>query len=178
MKAKPLVTALLLAFVAISVGYLVLRESRTSASSAAATAPASVGPAATPPASGPAGAVTPAPPAPDAARFVAYYFHGTRRCRTCLRIQQQSQEAIQTGLAEELRQRRLAWLPVNIEEPGNEHFATEYQVTGSTLVVAEVKDGKPARFAKLDRTWDLVNDKPAFVDYVATEVMAFIGSKR
>ena len=109
---------------------------------------------------------------------MAYYFHGTKRCRTCLKIQAQAQEAIQTGLAEELRQGRLAWRPVNIEEPGNEHFAREYGVTGSTLVVADVKDNKPVRFAKLDKTWDLVQDKPAFVDYVTTEVMAFIGSKR
>jgi hypothetical protein len=168
MKAKPIITVLLLAFVAVSIGYLVLRESKTSAAS---------GPAATATgASAPALAATKA--APEGARFVAYYFHGTKRCRTCLKIQAQAQEAIQTGFAEELKHRRLDWTSVNIEEPGNEHFATEYKVTGSTLVIAEVKDGKPVRFAKLDKTWDLVQDKPAFLDYVAGEVMTFIGSKR
>ena len=167
MKAKSVVTALLLAFVVVSVGYLVLRESKPSAASGPAVS--------TPPASGPASASR---PAPAAAQFVAYYFHGTRRCRTCLKIQAQAEEAIRTGLAEELKQRRLVWAPTNIEESGNEHFAAEYKVTGSTLVVAEVKDGKPVRFAKLDKTWDLVNEKPAFMDYVANEVVAFVGSKR
>jgi hypothetical protein len=167
MRLRPIITALLLAFVAASVVYLVARESKTSASSGPAAARAAP--------SGPAAASA---PSPDAARFVAYYFHGTRRCRTCLKIQAQAQEAIQTGLAVELKQGRLAWRPTNIEEAGNEHFAKEYGVTGSTLVVAHVKDDKPVRFAKLDKTWDLVNDEPAFKDYVAAEVMAFIGSKR
>jgi len=170
MKAKPIVTALLLAFVAASIGYLVLRKSPTSAAA---------GPAATAAvASGPAATATAVKSAPDAPRFVAYYFHSTRRCRTCMTIQAQAQEAIQTGLAEELKAQRLAWKPVNLEEPGNEHFATDYKVTGSTLVIAELKDNRPVRFAKLDKTWDLVQDKPAFMDYVAAEVMTFIGSKR
>jgi hypothetical protein len=168
MKAKPIITALLLAFVAVSIGYLVLRKSPTSAA-AGPTATAAV-------AAGPAAAAVKS--APDAPRFVAYYFHSTRRCQTCLKIQAQAQEAIQTGLAEELKAQRLAWAPVNIEEPGNEHFATDFRVTGSTLVIAEVKDNKPVRFARLDKTWDLVHEKSAFMDYVTTEVMTFIGSKR
>ena len=163
MKAKPIITALLLAFVAASVGYLVLRENKTSASPAM------------PPAA--PGAATAAKAAPGAAPFVAYYFHTTRRCRTCLKIQAQAQEAVQTGFAEELKRGRLAWQPVNLEEPGNEHFAAEYKVTGSSLVIAEVKDGKPVRFAKLDKTWDLVHNKPAFMDYVAAEVTAFLGQR-
>ena len=164
MKAKPIITALLLAFVAASVGYLVLRENKTSASPAM------------PPAA--PGAATAAKAAPGATPFVAYYFHSTRRCPTCRKIEAQAQEAVQTGFAEELKQGRLAWRPVNLEEPGNEHFAAEYKVTGSSLVIAEVKDGKPVRFAKLDKTWNLVHNKPAFLDYVATETMAFLGTKR
>jgi hypothetical protein len=166
MKAKPIITVLLLAFVAVSIGYLVLRESKPSAAA---------GPTTTASSSGPVAAGASGKPAAAAAPFVAYYFHSTKRCRTCLKIQAQSEEAIRTGLAEELKAGRLAWRPVNIEDSGNEHFATEYKVTGSTLVIAEVKDGKPARFKKLDETWDLVHDKPKFVDYVAREVLAFLG---
>lgn len=167
MKAKPIITAVLLAFVAVSIGYLVLRDNKTSAAS---------GPTATGSSSGPVVAVAAAKPATAPTPFVAYYFHSTKRCRTCMKIQGQSEEAIKTGLAEELKAGRLAYTPVNIEEPGNEHFATEYKVTGSTLVIAEVKDGKPVRFNKLDKTWDLVHDKPQFLDYVAREVLAFLGS--
>jgi hypothetical protein len=167
MKAKPIITALLLAFVVASVGYLVLRESQTSASPGPTATTAA--------ASGAAVLAAPVKPAATAAPFVAYYFHGTKRCRTCLKIQAQSEEAIRTGLATELKAGRLAWSSVNLEEPGNEHFATDFKVTGSTLVIAEMKDTKAVRFAKLDKTWDLVHDKPQFTDYVAREVLAFIG---
>jgi hypothetical protein len=167
MKAKPIITALLLAFVAVSIGYLVLRDNKTSAASTPTTSVLS-----------PTGPFVPAAVAKPAAAtpFVAYYFHSTKRCRTCMKIQAQSEEAITTALGEELKAGRLAWRLVNIEEAGNEHFATEYKVTGSTLVIAEVKEGKPVRFNKLDKTWDLVHDKPQFVDYVAREVLAFLGA--
>jgi hypothetical protein len=163
MPVKPVITALLLAFVAASVGYLVIRGDRPAAASGQVGAPAGADP---------AGAAS----QPAAAPFAAFYFHGTRRCRTCLKIQAQSEAAIRASLGAELQAGRLAWRPVNIEASGNEHFATDYKVTGSTLVIAEVKDGKPVRFAKLDKTWDLVDDPPRFADYVAREVLAFLGA--
>jgi hypothetical protein len=179
MKGKQILTVLLLAFVAASVGYLILRDTPTAGSSVPAS-PAAAAAAPTP--SGAPGAPAPEaaspPAAPAAPRFAAWYFHGTRRCHTCQTIEAYAREAIETAFADDLRQGRLTWASVNLEDAGNEHFATDYKVAGSTLVVAELKDGKPIRFAKLDKTWDLVGEKPQFMDYVALEVDAFIGAGR
>ncbi len=162
MNAKRITTAALLLFVAASVVYLLHKETSAGAEP---PAPAIV----TPCADGAAGTAGCAPEAAEP-RFVAYYFHTTRRCRTCNTIQALAAETIQGGFAKEIEAGVLAWLPVNVEQPGNEHFVTDYQVTGSTLVLAERKDGEPLRHLRLDKTWDLFGDKPRFVEYVTTEL--------
>jgi hypothetical protein len=158
MKKNTLIRIVLLGFVAAAIVTIFVR-SRGSSSS-------------------PAPAKSATAPAPEGSSFVAYYFHGTRRCVTCKAIQAQAQEAITTRLAEELRKGRLRWEAVNLEEMGNDHYASAYDVTGSTLVIAEVKGGRPVRFAKLEQTWELVRNKPAFLTYVADEVAAFMKAKR
>jgi len=159
MKHRLILRVILLAFVAAAIGYMFLRH-RTSSSSSQATAK------------------TATAPAPGRSDYVAYYFHGTRRCHTCRTIEAQAQEAISTRFAEQLRQGRLKWAAVNLEDIGNEHYASDYAVTGSSLVIAEVKGGRPVRFAKLEKVWQLVYQKPAFMDYVGAEVTAFLQAKR
>jgi hypothetical protein len=156
-KNTVIIRVALLAFVAVAIGYMFLRD-RGSSSTEAATKTATA-------------------PSPGGASFVAYYFHGTRRCVTCRAIEAQAQEAITTRFAEELRQGRLKWAAINLEDIGNDHYATDFGVTGSTLVIAQVSRGRPARFAKLEKVWQLVHDKPAFMDYVAAEVTAFMKAK-
>ena len=59
---------------------------------------------------------------PPSDGVVAYYFHGKVRCVTCKSIEAFAHEAIQSGFAEQLGQRRIVWRVVNYEQPGNEHF--------------------------------------------------------
>jgi hypothetical protein len=160
-KNKLILRVVLLAFVAAAIGTMFLRD-RTSSSSSQAASKTTAAPA----------------PGSEGSGFVAYYFHGTRRCPTCRAIEAQAQEAIQGKFAEDLRQGRLRWAAVNLEDIGNDHYATDYGVTGSTLVIAQLSGGRPARFAKLENVWRLVHDKPAFVDYVTNEVTAFLKAKR
>lgn len=157
-KNAVIIRVVLLAFVAAAVGYMFLRE-RTSSSSAPPTAGAAAARAA------------------EGAGFVAYYFHTTRRCRTCRTIEARAREAIRSRFAEKLRQGRLRWEAVNLEDIGNDHYASDYGVAGSALVIAEVKSGRPVRFAKLEKVWELVYQEPAFQDYVAAEVAAFMGKR-
>jgi hypothetical protein len=92
-------------------------------------------------------------------------------------MQAYAEEAVRTAFAADLETGRLTWREVNIEQDGNGHFATDFQVTGSTLVVAELAPGaggKALRYEKLDKTWDYVDDKARFLNYVADEVDAFL----
>ncbi len=153
-----IIRVVLLAFIAVAVGYVFLRDRAPSSSTQGAP-----GNAAAPTVAGPS--------------FIAYYFHATRRCRTCRAIEAQALETINSRFAEDLRQGRLKWEAVNLEDIGNDRYASDYGVTGSALVIAEVKGGRPVRFTKLEKVWDLVYQKPAFQDYVAAEVAGFMARR-
>jgi len=106
---------------------------------------------------------------------VAYYFHRTLRCPTCLSIEKQAKEAIEAGFAGELADGALAWRAVNIETPGDEHFERDFEIDRQTLMFVEWRGGNAVRSAKLERVWELVEDSAGFESYVQKEMRAFLG---
>ena len=103
-----------------------------------------------------------------------YYLHGNTRCPTCRTIEAYAQEAVQTGFADELKSRKIAWEVVNYESPGNERYATDYQVVAPNVVLAEFKDGKQVRWKGLPEVWEHVADKPTFVAFVQNSLRDFL----
>ena len=109
-------------------------------------------------------------------KVIAYYVHGTRRCATCKKLEAYTQEAIETGFAEQLKAGSIEWMPVNTDEEGNGHFIDDYKLFTKSVVLSEVKDGKELRWKNLDKIWTLVRgDKEAYLKYIQDEVTAFIG---
>jgi hypothetical protein len=109
-------------------------------------------------------------------RLIAYYFHGTRRCVTCRKLEAYTQEAIETGFAEELKAGTLAWRPVNTDEAENEHYRNEYQLYTKSVVLSERKDGQEVNWKNLNKIWELVRgEKAEFVKYIQDEVAAALG---
>jgi len=105
---------------------------------------------------------------------VAYYYHRTLRCPTCLSIEKQAQEAIEAEFSGEIANGLLAWQAINIESPGQEHFEQDFGIDRQTLMFVEWRGGKAARSTKLERVWDLVEDPAAFSGYVQEEMRTFL----
>jgi hypothetical protein len=166
---KSAVSVILLLFVAVSVVYLIVGETRSP--SATNPAPVAEGPAATP-TGAPSGkaAVTAATERVPDARTIVYYFHGTMRCPTCLKMERYAREAIEETFVAERDAELVRFRAVNYDEPANEHFIREYGLTASALVVVtETHDG-PDSWRNLDRIWELVGDEVGFKAYVVNEV--------
>ncbi len=106
---------------------------------------------------------------------VAYYFHRTLRCQTCLAIEAAAKEAIETAYLDALNDGRLVWQPVNYQALGNEHFERDFALNTSTLVIVEMQDGNLVRWKKLPRVWELVGDTGKFQEYVWAEVAEYVG---
>lgn len=129
-------------------------------------------------AAAPAAATLPATtrPAPEAPRkFIAYYFHRTVRCPTCLSIEEQSREAIYLAYSGELSAGTLEWQAVNLEEPGNEHFEDNFGLQSQSLVLVLTVGEQVTRWKLLPKTWELVEDPHEFQEYVVSEVARFLG---
>jgi hypothetical protein len=107
---------------------------------------------------------------------IVYYLHGNTRCPTCRTIEAYAQEAVESGFADELKDRRIQWQVINYESPGNEHYATDYDVVAPNVVLAKFKGGKQVAWKGLPEVWEHVGDKPTFVDFVDTSLREFLGS--
>ncbi len=101
---------------------------------------------------------------------VAYYFHRTIRCPTCLSIESQSQEAVNSVFAG-----RVSFRAVNIEEAGNEHFEKDFSLEAQSLVLVEMTTEQVLRWKLLPKTWGLVDEPLEFQKYVVSEVLEFVG---
>jgi hypothetical protein len=120
-----------------------------------------------------AGIVAMGPPKPN--RVVAYYFHVTARCTTCRMIQDYTEEALATGFRDVLATGDLEWRPVNIQRPENRHFVQDYQLYARSVVIARFRDGRQVEWKNLEDVWDLLESKPAFVNYVQRQVRGYMG---
>ncbi len=75
-------------------------------------------------------------------RVEVLYFHGKQRCATCMAIEKNAKEAIESQFADELKNGKLIFRTIDISEPKNESIAEKYKVTWSSLFVSKWKDGK------------------------------------
>lgn len=110
-------------------------------------------------------------------RTIAYYFHTTARCASCLKIEAYSREALETGFAKEIARGDLEWRMVNIDQPEHAHFVKEYQLFTKSLVLVEETGGERGRWKNLPRVWSLLTDAPGFRRYVQEEARLFIGKQ-
>jgi hypothetical protein len=162
MNPKSVVTILLLVFVAVSVGFLISKESRISAVPANQTSvPANE--AGTQSAgnedsdktiSGTNAASTGVDKKPSRkdgqesgekiaaddrntpdSKVVVYYFHGSTRCVTCRAIENFSRAAVGNAFPDEIQKGRLEFQAINVEEPANEHFVDDYQLVTRSVVL-------------------------------------------
>jgi hypothetical protein len=107
-----------------------------------------------------------------------YYLHGNIRCPTCRSIEAYAKEAVETGFADELKSQKIQWQVINYESPGNEHYATDYQVVAPNVVLVKFKDGKQDSWKGLPEVWEHVGDKTTFVDFVQNKLREFLGESQ
>jgi hypothetical protein len=119
----------------------------------------------------PEAARPPTDPQPTTSRrIIAYYFHRTLRCPTCLAIEKQAKEAIESRFSSELAAGLIEWRSLNIDEPANQHFEVDYALTAQSLVFVEMSGDRQLRWTNLTRVWDLVEKPAEFRQYVVEEM--------
>lgn len=104
----------------------------------------------------------------------AYYFHGNNRCYTCRVMEGYIQEALSMYFSKEIENGDLVWLVTNAQKPENQHFARDFQLTSISMVLAKTKNGEVQNWKNLDKIWQLVRDKNAFVNYIKMEVDSYL----
>lgn len=154
MKVKSIVTVALLLFVAVSLTVVVMRNTSTSA---VGTQQESAG-------------------ADAGDQVIAYYFHRTQRCPTCIRIEELTHEIVHQGFADKVASGRLDLRIVNIESPGNEHFETDFNLVSQSIVLVDVKSGKQEKWQNLEKIWELIGTEAEFRSYVEGAIRGYLSA--
>jgi cytochrome c-type biogenesis protein len=160
MQPKRILTAVLIVFLAFSVGGLVAKRVRGAS------------------ADGDAGG-------DSAVRIrdgvVAYFCHSKDRCANCLNLEAYAKEIITGDFAQPLAEGQLAWQVVDFDEPANAHFDNDYQLGHvATLVLVHVQDGQQVGEPNVLRDglmYVALGERKEFDQYVRTEVTAFLANQ-
>jgi hypothetical protein len=108
---------------------------------------------------------------------IAYYFHRTLRCPTCLHIEATAKQVIQDRFAGELDAGLLRVESVDIQKQGNEHFAEDYELGSPSLVLVRMVNGQRASWKNCAKVWELDQTEAAFAEYVQGEVAGMLSGQ-
>lgn len=70
------------------------------------------------------------------------YFHGKQRCATCMAIEKNARNAVNTQLASEVKSGKVVFRTIDISQEENQELAEKYQITWSSLFVVRHDNGK------------------------------------
>jgi hypothetical protein len=70
-------------------------------------------------------------------KIEAYYFHFTARCMTCKTVEARARENIETLYPEQLKQGKISFRSVNLDEESGKALAEKLKVYGQTLLVVK-----------------------------------------
>ena len=169
MTPKRVLTAALLAFVAASLAWIVVKEVRGGSGATPESPPAAQAPSVATPGEGGDSKTPPAPP-----KVVATFFHTNVRCRDCRAIEEYAKEAVETSFPEAMRDGRLEWREINVDDAGNERFIREFSLVAATVVLERFEGGRRSEWKNLPRVWELAHDKDAFLEYVKAEAAPYV----
>jgi hypothetical protein len=68
----------------------------------------------------------------ETSKVIVYYFHGKKRCKTCLTIQEVAKQAIVDHFADNAD---VKFLEIDFSEKANEAIAEKYEVASSSLII-------------------------------------------
>jgi hypothetical protein len=64
-----------------------------------------------------------------------YYFHFTRRCETCMAVENESRKAVEELFSKALQEGRITFQALNLEEEEGKQIASKLNISGQTLLI-------------------------------------------
>lgn len=117
-------------------------------------------------------AVNPANLTPDS--VVVYYFHGNRRCRTCMGIQRAIQKTVTERFASETASGALVFREVNIDEPSNAHFIKDFELSSSSMVVVARSGETTVKWENCGQVWPLAHEEAELAAYAEKQIRSYL----
>ena len=107
-------------------------------------------------------------------KLIVYYFHTNYRCHSCITIERLTRQAVTEGFADQLKNGRIEFKMINIEEPGNEHFVDDYKLYTKSVILSDVNNGRETGWRNCEKVWPLLGNEQKFIEYIQSEVRTLL----
>ena len=107
-------------------------------------------------------------------KVMVYYFHGNRRCMTCILIETLTMEAVNGAFENELRKGTVQSKIVNVDEEENKHFIKDYNLFTKSVIVSDIAGTQEKRWKNLEKVWEYVLDEEKFKEYIINEIKEYL----
>lgn len=69
--------------------------------------------------------------------LTVYYFHFTKRCATCNAVETETKVALEMFYADQVKEGKIAFTSLNLEEADGKEMAKQFAVSGQTLLIVK-----------------------------------------
>ena len=97
-------------------------------------------------------------------------FHSTHRCMTCNAIEANTKFTLNTYFAKELKEDKISFQVINVDEKENEKIAEKFEASGTSLILNVIKNGKETQINLTDFAFMKGNDQEAFSKELKTKI--------
>jgi hypothetical protein len=88
------------------------------------------------------------------------YFHATRRCATCMAIEENTKKTLDTYFSNQLKTGMIKMTVINVDESKNKAIAEKYEASGSSLFLTTTLNGKESRNDMTDFAFSYARNNP------------------
>lgn len=89
-------------------------------------------------------------------------FHSTHRCMTCNAIEKNTKYTLDTYFSEEMKENKITFQVINVDEKDNEKIAEKFEASGTSLFLNVIKNGKETQINLTDFAFMNGTDQEAF----------------
>ena len=89
-------------------------------------------------------------------------FYGTHRCVTCEAIEANARYTVEHFFADAVKEGRLSFLTINVDEEKNYDMAEKFEATGTALFINVIKNGREQHFDLTNFAFEKGKDREAF----------------
>lgn len=97
-------------------------------------------------------------------------FHSTHRCMTCNAIEANTKYTLNTYFAKELKDNKITFQVINVDEKENEEIAEKFEASGTALIINVIKNGKETHINLTDFAFMNGNDQEAFSEELKSKI--------
>lgn len=88
------------------------------------------------------------------------YFHATRRCPTCMAIEENTRKTLNTYFSDQLKKGIIKLTIINVDEDKNKAIAEKYEATGSALFLTKTTGAKESKTDLTDYAFSYARNSP------------------